>query len=72
MIAEWVVWLIFLLPLASFAIISLVIRPFLDRFSLFSGLLLSASLLVSFLLLGLAALAERPRGASGVRAAPVA
>ena len=50
MIAEWVVWLIFLLPLASFAIISLVIRPFLDRFSLFSGLLLSGSLLVSFLI----------------------
>ena len=46
--AEWVVWSIFLLPLASFVIIALVIRPFLDRHSILSGLLLIACLLVSF------------------------
>ena len=46
--AEWVVWSIFLLPLASFVVISLIIRPFLDRYSRLSGLLLITCLLVSF------------------------
>lgn len=50
MISEGVVWAIFLLPLASFVIISLIIRPFLDRFSILSGLLLIAALSVSFAL----------------------
>ncbi len=50
MMAEWVVWSIFLLPLASFVIIALVIRPFLDRYNILSGLLLIGCLLASFAL----------------------
>ena len=38
MISESMVWAIFLLPLASFVLISLVIRPFLNRFAPLSGL----------------------------------
>ena len=41
---EAATWTIFLLPLASFAIISLVIRPFLNRYSFLSGLVLIAAL----------------------------
>jgi NADH-quinone oxidoreductase subunit L len=48
MISEGVVWAIFLLPLASFVIISLVIRPFLNRYSILSGLLLIIALSVAF------------------------
>ena len=48
MIGEGVVWAIFLLPLASFVIISLIIRPFLNRYAILSGLLLIAALAVSF------------------------
>ena len=48
MITESVVWAIFLLPLASFLIISLLIRPFLNRYSLLSGLTLIAALSVAF------------------------
>ncbi len=44
MIGEAAIWAILLLPLGSFAVISLVIRPFLNRFSLLSGLVLIASL----------------------------
>ena len=44
------VWAIFFLPLASFVLIALVVRPFLDRFSRISGLLLIAALAVAFLL----------------------
>ena len=47
---EAVIWAIFLLPLASFVVISLVIRPCLNRYSLLSGLLLIISLAVAFLL----------------------
>jgi NADH-quinone oxidoreductase subunit L len=50
MISEGVVWAIFLLPLASFVIISLVIRPFLNRYSILSGLLLIVSLTIAFAL----------------------
>jgi NADH-quinone oxidoreductase subunit L len=50
MISEGVVWAIFLLPLASFVIISLIIRPFLNRYSILSGLLLIFSLSISFAL----------------------
>jgi NADH-quinone oxidoreductase subunit L len=50
MISEGVVWAIFLLPLASFVIISLIIRPFLDRYSILSGLLLILSLSIAFAL----------------------
>ncbi|PKB79932.1 MAG: NADH-quinone oxidoreductase subunit L [SAR202 cluster bacterium Io17-Chloro-G9] len=45
--SELAVWWIFLLPLASFAIIALFIRPFLNRFSILSGLLLIAALAVA-------------------------
>jgi NADH-quinone oxidoreductase subunit L len=48
MIGEGFVWAVFLLPLASFVVISLIIRPFLDRYSILSGLLLIACLTVSF------------------------
>ena len=48
MIGEGVVWAVFLLPLASFVVISLIIRPFLNRYSILSGLLLIACLMVSF------------------------
>jgi NADH-quinone oxidoreductase subunit L len=48
MISEGVVWTIFLLPLAAFVIISLIIRPFFNRYSILSGLLLIAALAVCF------------------------
>ena len=44
MIGEAAIWAILLLPLGSFAVIGLIIRPFLNRFSLLSGLLLIACL----------------------------
>ena len=44
MISEPYLWAIFFLPLGSFVVISLVIRPFLNRYSLLSGLTLIASL----------------------------
>ncbi len=47
MIGEAAIWAILLLPLGSFAVISLIIRPFFNRVSLLSGLLLIASLTVA-------------------------
>ena len=47
MYGELAVWGIFLLPLASFVIIAVIIRPFLNRFSLLSGLLLIGALAVA-------------------------
>ena len=47
MTGELAVWGIFLLPLASFVIIAVVIRPFLNRFALLSGLLLLGALAVA-------------------------
>ena len=44
MISEAAIWAIFLLPLGSFVVIGLVIRPLLNRYSLLSGLTLIASL----------------------------
>ncbi|PKB79508.1 MAG: NADH-quinone oxidoreductase subunit L [SAR202 cluster bacterium Io17-Chloro-G9] len=44
------VWGIFFLPLASFLIIVLIVRPFFNRFSLLSGLLVIAALVVAFYL----------------------
>ena len=44
MISEAAIWAIFLLPLGSFVVIGLVIRPFLNRYPLLSGLTLVASL----------------------------
>ncbi len=44
MIPEVAVWTVFFLPLAAFLIISLIIRPFLNRYAL-----LSSSLLIAFL-----------------------
>jgi NADH-quinone oxidoreductase subunit L len=44
MIGEASVWAIFFLPLGSFLVIALVIRPFLNRYSLLSGLLLVVAL----------------------------
>ena len=50
MLDQLQVWAIFFLPLASFILIALVVRPFLNRFSMVSGLLLIAALAVAFLL----------------------
>lgn len=50
MISEGVVWSILLLPLASFVLISLVIRPFLNRVPIISGLCLIICLLISLAL----------------------
>ena len=50
MVTESLVWAILLLPLASFLLISLVIRPFFDRFALASGYLLIVSLAAAFFL----------------------
>ena len=44
MISEAAIWAIFLLPLGSFVVVGLVIRPFLNRYPLLSGLTLVASL----------------------------
>ena len=44
MVSEAAVWAIFLLPLATFAVIGLVIRPFLNRFAWLSGVLLIVAL----------------------------
>ncbi|PKB65510.1 MAG: NADH-quinone oxidoreductase subunit L [SAR202 cluster bacterium Io17-Chloro-G2] len=61
MVGELAVWGIFLLPLASFVIIAVVIRPFLNRFSLLSGLLLIGALAVA-LWLSIDTLASVVRG----------
>ena len=47
MISEAYIWAIFFLPLGSFVVIGLVIRPFLNRYSLISGLSLIGSLAVA-------------------------
>ncbi len=44
MIGEAEIWAILFLPLGSFAVIGLIIRPFLNRFPLLSGLVLIAAL----------------------------
>lgn len=44
MIGEAAIWTIFFLPVASFLVISLVIRPFFNRYSYLSGFLLIGSL----------------------------
>ena len=46
--SEAVVWAILFLPVAAFLITSLIIRPFLNRYSLVSGLLLILCLAVAF------------------------
>ena len=50
MVTESLVWAIFFLPLVAFLLISLVVRPFLNRFALASGYLLIAALAASFAL----------------------
>jgi NADH-quinone oxidoreductase subunit L len=44
MIGEAEIWAILLLPVGSFAVIGLIIRPFFNRYSLLSGLVLIAAL----------------------------
>ena len=61
MVSEASVWAIFLLPLASFVIIALVIRPFFNRYAVASGFLLIAALVVS-LVLSILALSAVARG----------
>ena len=53
MVSEASIWAILLLPLASFVVIGLVIRPFLNRYAWISGILLIIALAVA---LGLSAL----------------
>ena len=48
--SEPVVWSILFLPVAAFLITSLIIRPFLNRYSILSGLLLILCLSVAFVL----------------------
>ncbi|MDP3061804.1 MAG: NADH-quinone oxidoreductase subunit L [Chloroflexota bacterium] len=50
MIPEAVLWAIFLLPLASFVVIALVIRPFFNRYARVAGLLTVAAVAVAFVL----------------------
>ena len=50
MVAAGAVWAIFLLPLGSFAAIALIIRPFLNRWPLLSGLATIAALLAATVL----------------------
>ncbi len=50
MVAESLAWAIFLMPLLSFLLISLVIRPFLNRIPQLSGYLLIAALVVALVL----------------------
>ena len=50
MVSSLSVWGIFLLPLASFLVIALVVRPFLNRIPVVSALLLIGALIVSLLL----------------------
>lgn len=50
MISEWLVWSVFLLPVAAFIVISLVVRPLFNRYAVVSGLILIACLTISFLI----------------------
>ena len=50
MVTESLVWAILFLPLLSFLLISLVIRPFLNRYAIASGYLLISALAVCFVL----------------------
>ena len=62
MVTESLAWAVFLLPLFSFLLISLVVRPFLNRFAPLSGYILIAALAVS-LALSLLALVRSNEGA---------
>ena len=68
MVAEPLVWAIFLLPLLSFLLISLVIRPLFNRIAVISGYLLIAALSVS-LVLSLVILVSLAQGADASYAA---
>ena len=48
MVTESLVWAIFILPLAVFLLIALIVRPFFNRYAAVSGYLLIAALTVSF------------------------
>ncbi len=50
MINETLIWLIFFLPLVSFATISLIIRPFLNQYSFISGPIAIASIGAAFII----------------------
>ena len=50
MISEWLVWSVFLLPLASFLVIALIVRPLFNKYAVASGLLLIACLGSAFLI----------------------
>ena len=50
MVSEASIWAIFLLPLAAFVVIGLVVRPFLNRYAWVSGILLIIALAVALAL----------------------
>lgn len=50
MVNELLIWLIFFLPLTSFALISLIIRPFLNQYSFISGPIAIASIGAAFII----------------------
>ena len=50
MLNEQMIWSIFFLPLASFIIIALIVRPFLNKYSFISGPIAIISIGLSFLL----------------------
>ena len=53
MISELGVWFIFLLPLASFAVIGLVVRPVFGKDTLWAGRITTGAVAVSFVLANL-------------------
>ena len=65
---EAAVWSILFLPVAAFLIISLILRPFLNRYSLLSGLLLILCLAVAFglSLWALSAVTDAAKQAAGL------
>ena len=66
MVNESLVWAIFLLPLISFLLITLVIRPFLSRFALAGGYLLIAALAASFIFVAVGTAPAHPGGGAGL------
>ena len=50
MVTEQLIWAIFFLPLASFAFIALIVRPFFNRYSIVSGPIAILAIGASFVL----------------------
>ena len=50
MVNEQIIWFIFIIPVAAFLFISLIIRPFLNRYSFISGPIAILAIGISFIL----------------------